>query len=121
VKELTESSDLWYVFNDFAVNQIQSEEVISFFPDWKLPCLLLYSVTTYWLNSKKVKFNFGFFLNIQKSEIRRQEQIQEILINPITADVFKEDKSLAQKSEALQRISFLPLVRMLDLLCVLIF
>lgn len=30
--------------------------------------------------------------------------------NPITADVFKEDKSLAQKSEGLQRISFLPLV-----------
>ena len=29
---------------------------------------------------------------------------------PITAEVFKEDKSLAQKSEGLQRISFLPLV-----------
>ena len=33
------------------------------------------------------------------------------LNNPITADVFKEDKSLAQKSEGLQRISFLPLVK----------
>ena len=38
---------------------------------------------------------------------------EQPLSNPITSDVFKEDKSLAQKSEALQdrRISFLPLVR----------
>ena len=35
--------------------------------------------------------------------------VEDITASPITADVFKEDKSLAQKSEDLQRISFLPL------------
>ena len=29
----------------FAVNPINPEEAISFFPDWKLPCLLFYSVS----------------------------------------------------------------------------
>lgn len=38
-----------------------------------------------------------------------------LISNPITADVFKEDKSLAQKSEGLQRISFLPLVNIKEL------
>lgn len=69
MKELSESSDLWYVFNDFAVNQIQAEEVISFFPDWKLPCLLVYSVTTYCFSSTSFKYpsnslNLGFLLQI---------------------------------------------------------
>ncbi|XP_057379183.1 PAN2-PAN3 deadenylation complex catalytic subunit PAN2-like isoform X3 [Daphnia carinata] len=84
-KEEHESSN-WFVFNDFAVNPITPDEAISFFPDWKLPCLLFYS---------KDVAN-GFHLTDHPS-------------NPITADVFKEDKSLAQKSEGLQRISFLPL------------
>lgn len=83
-KEEHESSN-WFVFNDFAVNPITSDEAISFFPDWKLPCLLFYSDVAN-----------GFNLKDPPS-------------NPITADVFKEDKSLAQKSEGLQRISFLPL------------
>ena len=44
--EVTDSSQ-WYIFNDFAVSPISLEEAISFFPDWKLPCLLFYSVSIY--------------------------------------------------------------------------
>lgn len=79
----------WYVFNDFVVSEIQPEEAVSFFPDWKLPCVLVYSV--------------------DQSPARPSSGGS----SPITSDVFKEDKSLAQKSEGLQRISFLPLVRIL--------
>ncbi|XP_046443074.1 PAN2-PAN3 deadenylation complex catalytic subunit PAN2-like isoform X2 [Daphnia pulex] len=82
------NSSNWYVFNDFAVNPINPDEAISFFPDWKLPCLLFYS--------KNETTNCSILTD-------------RPLSNPITADVFKEDKSLAQKSECLQRISFLPL------------
>lgn len=75
----------WYLFNDFSVSHITAEESISFFPDWKLPCLLFYS------------------------KLENDQVLVDTPLNPITADVFKEDKSLAQKSEVLQRISFLPL------------
>lgn len=47
--------------------------------------------------------------HLQKLENHRKP-INNPVINPITSDVFKEDKSLAQKSEDLNRISFLPLV-----------
>jgi len=75
----------WYLFNDFSVSHISADESISFFPDWKLPCLLFYS------------------------RLENDQTFVDRPLNPITADVFKEDKSLALKSEVLQRISFLPL------------
>ena len=42
----------WYLFNDFSVSHITAEESISFFPDWKLPCLLFYSVRKILINKK---------------------------------------------------------------------
>jgi len=84
-KETSEPDDQqWYLFNDFSVHQITTAEALSFFPDWKLPCLLFYSAT----HADEATIEYA---------------------SPITSDVFKEDKSLAQKSEGLQRISFLPL------------
>lgn len=100
----------WHVFNDFAVNPIQPEEAISFFPDWKLPCLLVYSVCKI-ASPPSPSRNaplISFFISQRVDH--HQELARLPVMSPITSDVFKEDKSLAQKSEGLQRISFLPLV-----------
>lgn len=68
----------------FSIQPIAAEEVVWFPCGWKSPCVL------YW-QRKKVHLEF-----------QKQEPT-----NPITADVFGEDKSLAQRGR--KRITFTPL------------
>lgn len=74
----------WYLFNDISIQPIAPEEAVWFPCGWKTPCVM------YW---------------------QRRQLPQEIQnlgpVNPITADVFGEDKSLAQRGR--KRITFTPL------------
>jgi PAB-dependent poly(A)-specific ribonuclease subunit 2 len=79
----------WYVFNDFSINIISPEEALSVNLSWKIPVVLFY----------------------QAREI--PQPIKEInLVQPITADVFSEDKSLTQsrtERNNRKRLTFIPL------------
>lgn len=91
------------------MNKVALEEVVSFFPDWKVPCLLFYSVSKVFFLVIVTKVIIKRFPLKKLEDMKVLPDVKSVV--PITADVFKEDKSLAQKSEGLQRISFLPLVK----------
>lgn len=75
----------WYIFNDFSITTILPSEATAVHPSWKLPCVL-------------------FFQSRETSaEIAELEYK-----NPITPEVFLEDKSLAQRGGR-KRITFIPL------------
>ena len=75
----------WYVFNDFSITTIMASEAMAVHPSWKIPCILFYQ-------AKRIDQGLA--------DIR--------LKNPITAEVFLEDKSLAQRGGR-KRITFIPL------------
>lgn len=68
----------------FSIVPITAEEAVWFPCGWKFPCVL------YWIRKTLPK-------HLSKSEG----------VNPITAEVFREDKSLAQRGR--KRITFNPL------------
>merc|ERR1711936_335434 len=75
----------WYVFNDFGITTITITEATAVHPTWKIPCILFY----------------------QSKEM--EPSLREVsLNNPITSEVFLEDKSLAQRGGR-KRITFIPL------------
>ncbi|MCL4118861.1 UNVERIFIED_CONTAM: hypothetical protein GTU68_058872, partial [Idotea baltica] len=74
----------WYLFNDISIAPITAEESVWFPCGWKTPCVL------YWIRRTLP----------QKLSIMKE-------VNPITPDVFGEDKSLAQRGR--KRITFTPL------------
>jgi PAB-dependent poly(A)-specific ribonuclease subunit 2 len=76
----------WYVFNDFSITTIVAAEAMAVHPSWKIPCILFYQ-------AKKMDQGLAD-INIK---------------NPITAEVFFEDKSLAQRQSGRKRITFIPL------------
>eukprot|EP00088_Acartia_fossae_P045284 TRINITY_DN4865_c0_g1_i2.p1 TRINITY_DN4865_c0_g1~~TRINITY_DN4865_c0_g1_i2.p1 ORF type:complete len:942 (-),score=230.14 TRINITY_DN4865_c0_g1_i2:411-3098(-) len=75
----------WYIFNDFTINPIPDQEAVWFNLKWKVPCVLCFTATQY----------------CQPLELLRYK-------NPITVDVFSEDKTLLQKAGG-KRITFTPL------------
>ena len=75
----------WYVFNDFGITTITITEATAVHPTWKIPCILFYQ-------SKEME---PFLREVS-------------LNNPITSEVFLEDKSLAQRGGR-KRITFIPL------------
>lgn len=84
VRAKVSSVSHWYLFNDISIQPITAEEAVWFPCGWKTPCVL------YWQRKK-------FHAEFQKAEPTK----------PITADVFGEDKSLAQRGR--KRITFTPL------------
>lgn len=74
----------WYLFNDISIQPIPAEEAIWFPFGWRVPCVL------YWQRREL------------PTELSKLEPV-----NPITGDVFGEDKSLAQRGR--KRITFTPL------------
>ena len=75
----------WYVFNDFSINMIGPDEATAVNLSWKVPSVL-------------------FYQSVEVPEDIKCLSIQ----NPITADVFNEDKSLARAGNR-KRITFMPL------------
>ncbi|KAK6618197.1 hypothetical protein RUM44_002648 [Polyplax serrata] len=75
----------WYLFNNFSVAQVPEQEVTWFNLDWKVPCVL------YWIN-RDLPTHF----------------CPVDIPNPITVDVFGEDKCLA-RDRGRKRITFMPL------------
>ncbi len=75
----------WYIFNDFSITTITPAEAIAVHPTWKVPCILFYQAKTMETAIREVKYS-----------------------NPITSEVFLEDKSLAQRGGR-KRITFIPL------------
>ncbi|XP_042210473.1 PAN2-PAN3 deadenylation complex catalytic subunit PAN2-like isoform X4 [Homarus americanus] len=84
VRAKVSSVSHWYLFNDISIQPIAPEEAVWFPCGWKTPCVL------YW----------------QRRQIPSETQEIEP-INPVTVDVFGEDKSLAQRGR--KRITFTPL------------
>ena len=76
----------WYVFNDFGITTITITEATAVHPTWKIPCILFY----------------------QCKETESASLKEVSLNNPITSEVFLEDKSLAQRGGR-KRITFIPL------------
>ena len=75
----------WYIFNDFSINIIGPEEATAVNLSWKIPSVL-------------------FYQSVEVPEDVNRLSIQ----NPITSDVFNEDKSLARVGNR-KRITFVPL------------
>lgn len=75
----------WYIFNDFTINPIPPEEAVWFNLKWKIPCIICFTAEKLPATLEKLVFK-----------------------NPITVDVFSEDKSLLQKVGG-KRITFTPL------------
>ena len=76
----------WYVFNDFSITTITAAEAIAVHPSWKIPCILFYQTKSIDASLREICFT-----------------------NPITSEVFMEDKSLAQRSGGRKRTTFIPL------------
>ncbi|XP_023706705.1 PAN2-PAN3 deadenylation complex catalytic subunit PAN2 isoform X2 [Cryptotermes secundus] len=75
----------WYIFNDFSISPVPAHEVNWFSLDWKIPCVL------YWVNRDM------------------PENVVSKVQNPLTVDVFFEDKCLARNNGARRMITFTPL------------
>ena len=78
----------WYIFNDFSINMVTQDEALSVNLSWKIPVVLFY----------------------QARELPKT--IQDIeFVQPITAEVFSEDKSLTQNraDRNRKRMTFIPL------------
>ncbi|XP_026294129.1 PAN2-PAN3 deadenylation complex catalytic subunit PAN2 isoform X1 [Frankliniella occidentalis] len=75
----------WYLFNDFCITQVNAQEAIWFSLDWKVPCVL------FWISRDLPK------------------ELIPTVSNPLTAEVFSEDNSLARNNGARKMITFTPL------------
>ena len=74
----------WYIFNDFTITPIPGQEAIWFNLKWKIPCILFFA----------------------SEEVPRPLELLEYS-NPITVDIFAEDKSVQRVGG--KRITFTPL------------
>jgi len=74
----------WYIFNDFTITPIPSQEAVWFNLKWKIPCVLFFAAV----------------------EVPRCLETLEFH-NPITVDIFAEDKSVQRVGG--KRITFTPL------------
>jgi len=74
----------WYIFNDFTITPIPAQEAIWFNLKWKIPCIMFFSA----------------------EEVPRPLELLEYR-NPITVDIFAEDKSIQKVGG--KRITFTPL------------
>lgn len=77
----------WYLFNDFSITQVNAQEAVWFSLDWKVPC------TLYWVSRDMPK------------------DLTPRVTNPLTAEVFNEDNSLARNNGARKMITFSPLMQ----------
>ena len=75
----------WYIFNDFSINTIMPAEARAINLNWKIPCILFYT------------------------SVEEPPQVKDLTFaNPITAEVFLQDRSLAA-NKGRKRITFTPL------------
>lgn len=79
-------NEQWYIFNDFLIKPIPTEEVLQVKLDWKTPCILFYKNKTMdWEN----------------------ETINEIIDSPLTSSLFDEEAGKSNGNP--YGINFLPL------------
>ena len=74
----------WYIFNDFTITPIPQQESVWFNLKWKIPCILFYQASTLPRSLENLEYE-----------------------NPITVDVFAEDKTVQRVGG--KRITFTPL------------
>lgn len=84
LRSMGSAGNQWYIFNDFTVTPVSQEEAVRFNFDWKIPCSLFYA----------------------RMDLEEKHLVEAV--NPITADVFLEDKTLVTRMNH-QSITFTPL------------
>lgn len=84
-KEEIPDKDNWYLFNHFCISPIPTDEVVHMDFNWKTPVMIMYS----------------------RMDLLKKYENKLKIVNPITAEVFQDDRNLARGHRS--SITFTPL------------